>query len=413
MDSSAHFDVVRSAFEGDALRWSGSVVQGDAGCELALSEPGHALLRELLSRAASAPLTLREAALLQLVAFYLLDHGRLASAVDYASFLAEHRGFMQPAEVSLEITKLCNLRCLHCYNDSGDRDAAELGDDEKLALADYLVRWGVRRMTITGGEPTLDPSFPGLLSLARDGDVSLKVTTNGWALPEVFLTAIDEGTVVHVNLSLDGADEATHDAFRGRQGSHARVLRSMRTLAERRPRALQMNASIHTASVHQMEALARLALEHRFDAVSFKPVTSGGRKDGRSDFLLSPADLELFRAERARIGALYGDRLHVEGNVLGGAAPEAALDRIGCNAAERSMLILSNGKMTPCDALNAGAWAPDFRSMSPMRAWLTHPLFMDFRSVKQAAGSTHVGCPGARFARASGGRRGTALRVLQ
>jgi MoaA/NifB/PqqE/SkfB family radical SAM enzyme len=152
-------------------------------------------------------------------------------------------------------------------------------------------------------------------------------------------------------------------------------------------------------------------VDYEFDSVSFKPVTSSGRLGGSVEFLLSPEDLGLYQTERARLAQLYDGRLHVEGNILGGAVPESALDRIGCNAAERSMLILSNGRMTPCAALNADSWAPDIRRVSPMEAWLKHPLFQDFRSMKQAAGKSHLGCPGSRFAAASAGVGG--LRVLQ
>jgi MoaA/NifB/PqqE/SkfB family radical SAM enzyme len=398
MDPESLPTAVRGAFEKGVLLCDGSVVRNRSGCELPLSRLGLAGLQTLFTRVEHEPFTLSEAALLQLLAFCLLDKGRLASAIDYATFLESPVNFVQPAEVSFEITKLCNLTCLHCYNDSGRRDPAELSGDEKVKLADYLGRWGVRRISITGGEPTLDPSFPALLSAARDNGITAKITTNGWKLPPALLAAIDAGVALHVNISLDGADAATHDTFRGRRGSYNRVLRSMRILSDCRPRILQLNVSVHSGSLYQMEALARLALECRFDAISFKPVTSGGRPGGGTDFLLSPADLHFFRAQRASLGAGYGDRLHVEGNILGGAAPKATLDRIKCNAAERSMLILSNGAMTPCSALNADGWAPNVRTMSPMQAWLGHPLFNGFRSTKRTAGNFLPGCPGVRFA---------------
>jgi MoaA/NifB/PqqE/SkfB family radical SAM enzyme len=409
MDSNSLHEIVRDAFENGMLRWTDNSVSNRSGRELALNSSGENALRGLLSSPSRKFFNLNEAALLQLVAFYLLDRGRLASVIDYAALVDQGLDYMQPAEVSLEITRFCNLRCLHCYNDSGQRGPGELRDQEKLALADYLCRWGVRRISLTGGEPTLDPSLPGLLLLAHDNGVAVKVTTNGWALPKALLAAIGAGTVVHVNVSLDGADEATHDSFRGRHGSYARVLRSMRILAECRPQVLQLNVSIHSVSVHQMDALAKIAHDYLFDSISFKPVTSGGRSDGRRDFFLSPSDLQIFRTQRALLGARYHDHLRVEGYVLAGAAPES-LDQIGCNAADRSMLILHNGKMTPCSALNADSWVPDIRDMSPMEAWLTHPVFVGFRSMKRGVGSSHLGCPGARFASAVGNN---GLRVLQ
>lgn len=413
MGSSALLEIVRHGFQGDQLLWDGFIVRNRSGQQLALSATGRAALESVFSGTVSGADSLEQAALFQLVAFYLLDHGRLAPIIDYSSLIDEGKEIVQPGQVSTEITKMCNLSCLHCYNDSGKRDPQELSDDEKLRMVRYLGRWGVRRLNVTGGEPVLDSSFPQILSLACEYGMAVTVTTNGWKIPPELLAAIEAGTVTHVNLSLDGADEATHDAFRGRQGSYRRVLLSMQTLSECRPRILQLNASIHTISVHQMEALAGLALKYRFDSISYKPVTSSGRHDGRVDFLLSLADLQLYQAERERLAALYGSGLHIEGNILGGAVPTTALDRIACNAGERSMLILANGKMTPCAALNAELWAPDIRTVSPMEAWLTHPLFQSFRSMKRAAGRFHVGCPGSRFASANSSQAVIGLRVLQ
>jgi MoaA/NifB/PqqE/SkfB family radical SAM enzyme len=405
MDSSSLLGAVRAAHDARRIQWNGVVVRNREGAALTLSRAGQDALGPLLAHAPGR-LTPHHTALLGLVAFYLLDVGQLSPLVDYGALVDEGAGDVHPSVVSLEVTRFCNLRCLHCYNDSGRRPADELSADEKRALVTYLLRWGVRGLTITGGEPTLEPSFPALLELAGAFGASVKVTTNGWALPAWFRDAVRGGTIERVDISLDGADEDTHDLFRARRGSFARVLESMAALADPRPAWLQLNVSVHAGSLPQMDALVRLALEHGFDAVSFKPVTSTGRRDGRTDFFLAGHDVGVFREQRARLAATYGDRIRIEGNILGGASvPEAALDRIGCNAAQRSMLILANGKMTPCDALAAEDRAPSVRALAPMRAWLSHPLFGGFRSMKQGeGGATFLGCPGMRFARLEGAR---------
>ena len=231
MDSSTLSECVREAFQREALRWNRAIVRNCSDRELVLSPAGLTALRATLSGEPTTAGAIEQAAFVQLLAFYLLDRGSLSPVMDYAVFLRDGPVSVHPSEVSIEITRLCNLRCLHCYNDSGKRDVDELGDDEKLALADYLGRWGVRRWNLTGGEPTLDPSFPALLSVGEQYGIAMEVTTNGWALPDCLLAAIEAGTVVQVNLSLDGADAVTHDTFRGRSGSYARVLSSMQTLA--------------------------------------------------------------------------------------------------------------------------------------------------------------------------------------
>lgn len=406
MDSSGLLGAVRTAHEERRIQWNGVVVRNRDGAALTLSRKGQDVLEHLLTETPN-PLVLQQASLLHLLGFYLLDLGGLSPMLDYASLLDDGLEQVHPSVVSLELTRFCNLRCLHCYNDSGQRPPDELNDGEKRALVSYLLRWGVRGLILTGGEPTMDRSFPAVLDLAREFGATVKVVTNGWALPASFLDAVRDRTIERVDISLDGADESTHDAFRGRRGSYRRVLDSLAVLAGCRPATLQLNVSVHDGSLPQMEALVRVALDYAFDAVSFKPVTSTGRPGGRTDFCLTSSGLQRFREERTRLGNLYGDGIRVEGNILGGpSVPDSALDRMGCNAASRSMLILSNGQMTPCDALSADDWAPSVRALPPMRAWLSHPLFGGFRVQKQSEGGTSfVGCPGMRFARATAGNR--------
>ncbi len=410
MSLSLSCDLVRDAFQRMSIQLHGAIVHDYSGRRLALSPSGETSLRQILKGESWAG-DLEQTALVQLLGFYFLDQGSLSGVIDYSSLLEKGPGLMRPTKVSFEITKACNLRCVHCYNDSGKRDAAELNGDEKLVIVDYLGRWGVRYLHITGGEPITDPCLPDLLSSADHYGVSVMLTTNGWTVPDSLLAAIKAGTVVQVNVSMDGVDAATHDAFRGKSSSYARVLNSIRLLGKCRPRTLQLNASVHSTSVNQMEALANLAWENGFDVISFKPVTFSGRSESRHDFLLSLADLRYFRKERARLAALYDGRLHVEGAILDKDVPESVLDRTGCDAAERSMVILSDGKMTPCAALKDETCAPSIRGLSPIHAWLTHPLFVKFRSKKDEICRSSLGCPGARFAMTSGPGRDLAWRA--
>lgn len=399
MSSDRLLEAVREAHRAQRLQWNGAVAQNTSGNVLKLSTRGRAAMTHLLY-GAPEEVSWREGSLLQVLSFYLLDVGQLSPLVDYSALLGEAPEFVQPSVVSLEITRFCNLRCVHCYNDSGVRPEGELTEDRKSTLVEYLLRWGVRSLIITGGEPTLDKSFYDLLDLAGDYGASVKVTTNGWSLTDRFLGAVRDKIIEQVDLSIDGADEETHDRFRARKGSFARALKSIKRLQVCRPAVLRLNVAVHSEALPQMDAMVRLAMEHKFDSVSFKPVTSTGRPEARWDFCLSPQELMVFRTRRADLAKAYGKRILVEGNILGGkGVPDATLDQIGCNAARRSMLILSTGEMTPCDALGAAGWAPNVSDMAPMKAWLDHPLFAGFRSLKQEeGGGPYLGCPGMRFA---------------
>jgi MoaA/NifB/PqqE/SkfB family radical SAM enzyme len=338
----------------------------------------------------------RAAALAQLARFALYDEGTLSRHVNYDSLLAENAPPARPREVSLIVTKLCNLRCLHCYNDSGLRDPRELGADDKLRLVSYLGRWGVRIITLTGGEPTIDSVFPEILDIARRYRMRVKISTNAWHVSQALTKAIKDGTVIQLSVSLDGADAATHDTFRGRDGSFDRVIASLRTLGGCRPKTIVLSSAIHRGSLTQMEALASFAAEQCVDVLAFKPVTFTGRRGIDAPFLLGHADVAEFARTRDRLQAAYRGQLVIDGKLTGDDVPPELQEDLHCQAAHSSMVIKADGTMLPCDTLTGVPGAPDFRSVTPMTAWLAHPVFTWFRGIRDhsSGGCGTSGCPG-------------------
>ena len=62
-----------------------------------------------------------------------------------------------PHSVALDITNKCNLRCLHCFNNSGENDvvANELSDNEVLELVDSICQMHPFSFCFCGGETLL------------------------------------------------------------------------------------------------------------------------------------------------------------------------------------------------------------------------------------------------------------------
>lgn len=87
-----------------------------------------------------------------------------------------------PHSVALVITNKCNLRCLHCFNNSGENDvvANELSDNEVLELVDSICQMHPFSFCFCGGETLLrkDLVIESLRRLSASG-VKCNLVSNG------------------------------------------------------------------------------------------------------------------------------------------------------------------------------------------------------------------------------------------
>ncbi|MFN2635908.1 MAG: GTP 3',8-cyclase MoaA [Gemmatimonadaceae bacterium] len=117
-------------------------------------------------------------------------------------------GFGRSIEyLRISVTDKCNFRCLYCMPKEGLQwlPKAEILSYEEIArIVAELAPLGLRRLRITGGEPTIRPNLDALIRLLRSvpeiDDISL--STNGVRLPELAALLRDAG-LDRVNMSAD------------------------------------------------------------------------------------------------------------------------------------------------------------------------------------------------------------------
>lgn len=165
-----------------------------------------------------------------------------------------------PVIVIWEATRACALACRHCRaNAVTGRDPNELDDAEARALFDHVRReFGPCVLVITGGDPL---ERPGVLELAKHGaDIGLRMAITPAATPRLDRDAmrrIADSGITTVALSLDGADEATHDRFRNAEGTWRRTVEAFSWAADA-GMSTQMNTSFGRHNAHQVRQFAEL-----------------------------------------------------------------------------------------------------------------------------------------------------------
>ena len=107
----------------------------------------------------------------------------------------------------ISVTDRCNFRCQYCMPVEGLQwlpKAEILSYEEITAVVRQLAPLGLRRLRITGGEPTIRPDLPTLVRELRDlpGIEDIALSTNGVRLPEL-ATPLREAGLDRVNMSAD------------------------------------------------------------------------------------------------------------------------------------------------------------------------------------------------------------------
>lgn len=117
--------------------------------------------------------------------------------------------FAAPTMVTWQLTRDCDLACLHCCTDSAPGKAlpGELSRERALSLSREIVAAGVPYAMIVGGEPTLAPHFAEVCRTLSDGGVLLKIETNGHNFNVESVKGLG---IRSIQISLDGASQAVY-----------------------------------------------------------------------------------------------------------------------------------------------------------------------------------------------------------
>jgi 12,18-didecarboxysiroheme deacetylase len=130
------------------------------------------------------------------------------------------------------VTRSCNLRCVHCYAHARDqRFDNELGTEEGRLLIDDLAAFGVPVLLFSGGEPLLRPDLPELAAYAVQHGMRAVISTNGTLIDGAMARTLKEIGLSYVGISIDGT-EAVNDRFRGVSGAYRKAMEGIRNCRE-------------------------------------------------------------------------------------------------------------------------------------------------------------------------------------
>jgi radical SAM protein with 4Fe4S-binding SPASM domain len=173
----------------------------------------------------------------------------------------------KPRLVFWETTQKCNLRCVHCRaSATGFSSPADLRTNDGLAVIKQISEYASPILVLSGGEPLYRADIFDLASYATQHGLRVALATNGTLVSKPVAHKIVDSGVRRVAISLDGADAATHDGFRGIPGSFNAALDGFRNLREL-GMSLQINTTIARHNAHQLPQVLELAKSLGADAL--------------------------------------------------------------------------------------------------------------------------------------------------
>jgi radical SAM protein with 4Fe4S-binding SPASM domain len=166
-----------------------------------------------------------------------------------------------------EVTKGCNLRCIHCRATATELSSpTDLSTRIALGIIDQIAAAANPILVLSGGEPLYRSDIFQLARYATYKNLRVALATNGTLVTKDVARIIVDSGVKRVSISLDGADAATHDTFRGIPGAFDAAvhgLRNLKTLGM----SVQINMTIARHNAHQLPEVLQLARNLGADAL--------------------------------------------------------------------------------------------------------------------------------------------------
>jgi cyclic pyranopterin phosphate synthase len=271
-----------------------------------------------------------------------------------------------PRSVRLSLTDRCDLACIYCRPHRQDGYLEDRLDLEAWkTMVHGLVRAGVRRVRLTGGEPLLHPQIvPVLAFLATLGLTDLALTTNATRL-EALARPLRDAGLRRVNVSIDSLDAARF-ARMTRGGKLDGVLRGIDTACAAGFDEIKLNAVVvRGENDGELHDLVQYAWARRI-VPRFLEVMAVGEGAHLQDRVVTVTDMI------ARLGDLLvpGDPAHEadRGPARYLEARSAPGFRVGfisgtsdtyCKGCDR-LRVAADGTLRPCLATNDGLSAAAF-----------------------------------------------------
>jgi AdoMet-dependent heme synthase len=163
--------------------------------------------------------------------------------------------------VAWEITRNCNLECVHCRAAATKGPyTGELDTKSGFKLLDQMAELGEPIVILTGGEPLLRQDIFEIAKYGTKKNLRMVMAPNGTLITEKIAEKLIDSGIKRISISLDGASKESHDVFRGVKGAFDGALSGIQH-AKNAGIEFQINTTITKTNLDQIPAIQQLAID--------------------------------------------------------------------------------------------------------------------------------------------------------
>ncbi len=323
-----------------------------------------------------------------------------------------------------EITRRCNLHCVHCRS-SSELEVAEHPDfttEEGFRIIDDIASFAKPVVVLSGGEPLLRSDWSEFARYGTERGLRMCLATNGTLVTPETCEKIKASGIRMVSLSLDGSSAEIHDNFRNQPGAFDGTIQAARLFKEHGIDFL-INSSFTKRNQDDIVNVYRLAKELGATAWYMFMIVPTGRGEEIMAELISPEDYEeilkwhyeMEKRERDILVrptcAPHYYRIRLQMAKEQGERVEARTLKFstggskGCLAGQLISLIDVDGNVLPCSYFPLAAG--NIRQNSMKEIWENSTLFKELRDFSSYKGR----CGACEYIRICGGCRARAYAV--
>ena len=195
--------------------------------------------------------------------------------------------------IAWEITRRCNLNCVHCRSSSKleVNDHPDFSLDEAKRVLDDISSFAQPVVVLSGGEPLLRPDVFDIAAYGNKKGLRMCLATNGTLVTEEICHNIKKSGIRMVSLSLDGSSAEVHDNFRNQKGAFDGTIKAA-GLFRKHGIEFLINSSFTKRNQEEIPKIYKLAKELGATAWYMFMIVPTGRGQDILAELISPEDYE-------------------------------------------------------------------------------------------------------------------------